>query len=135
MAGDYLKVSKQFLADGLQPTCYSSIDMHDVMRNTHEDTLSFGRDDLGTREIVFTWSEPALYEILHFGLNKRMVQWIEDVAKIIQPRERIIVFIAAHGVQSTGSVEFAVSRGLEYLYRGCICCPKQVTTGCSGAGH
>lgn len=115
LAGDYTKACKVFMEKGLRPKCYSSIHMHDIMHYCGR-VLKYGRDDLGSRrEIVLTWDEPDLYEVLHVGLRDKIVEWISNVARIIQADESVIIFIAGHGSQDDGSVQLAVSQGMEYL--------------------
>lgn len=57
LAGDFVKISKEFIAHGLEPKCLSNLDLHQIMR-VHRGPILYRRDEISAREEVYIWNEP-----------------------------------------------------------------------------
>lgn len=113
LAGDFAKISKEFMASGLQPTCLSSLDLKATMFR-HRGPMLYGRDEMGQREEIFVLNEPPFYKLVQTDLKACVLRWVEDTVRVIKPDERMVMVICAHG-GSGGAIFLDSSNGSEPL--------------------
>lgn len=112
LATDFIKISKQFISDGLNPISISGTDQFTIT-NLYR-TLRFGGVDLGRpSEPVYTQAEGA--SAAHFyrlagpgGLKNDILSWIRDARRSVNRGDRVIIYICAHGVKILAMLPYKV---------------------------
>ena len=114
LAADFAKISKQFISDGLNPTCLSSQDLR-IYMTPARGPMVYGRDDLGRREIIHTVNDPAFYQHVHGQLKSRVINWVTQASSSMQNGDRMIIVVAAHGEIRTGNIFLKTHQDAEFL--------------------
>lgn len=99
IATDFVAISKALINNNLNPTCLSGTDLRDVMGIVGY-PLVFGREDLGSRTVVYTHQEAAgipFYHLAGASLKNSIITWISNAAADMCPGDRMVLVLLGHG--------------------------------------
>ena len=82
LAADFIKISKQLISDGLNPTCLSTQDL-------------YGSEDMSKQD-VHTVNDPVFYQHVHSQLRDRVIDWVTQASAAMQKGDEMIIVMAAH---------------------------------------
>ncbi|KAJ5759793.1 hypothetical protein N7520_006949 [Penicillium odoratum] len=108
LATDFVMISKKFIADGLNPTCLSGTNIHDI--TSMVGPLLFGRDDLRQRVPIYESQEAVqpFYRLESHGLKTHIMRWITLVSGSVRPGDRIIIILIGHGNSERGDITLSL---------------------------
>lgn len=104
LATDFVMIAKNFMADGLHPTCLSGTHFHDITNMSGP--FLFGREDLRERVPIYDSQEATrpFYRLETHGLKSHIMDWIRNVSGQIGPGDRIIIVLIGHGTQRDSAI-------------------------------